>query len=115
MQLTGEVNPITLTHVDIEKSTAQVEIFDTGVALLAGLMVIPAVFAFSGGNMETLQAGPSLTFITLPKIFASMGVGTLVGVAFFLMFLFAALTSAISLLETSVSTLEDELGWSRPK
>ena len=101
--------------VDIEKSTAQVEIFDTGVALLAGLMVIPAVFAFSGGNMETLQAGPSLTFITLPKIFASMGVGTLVGVAFFLMFLFAALTSAISLLETSVSTLEDELGWSRPK
>lgn len=102
-------------NVDIEKSTAQVEIFDTGIALLAGLMIIPAVFAFSGGDMETLQAGPSLTFITLPKIFASMGVGTLVGVAFFLMFLFAALTSAISLLETSVSTLEDELRWSRPK
>lgn len=101
--------------VDIEKSTTQVEIFDTGIALLAGLMIIPAVFAFSGGDMETLQAGPSLTFITLPKIFASMGVGTLVGVAFFLMFLFAALTSAISLLETSVSTLEDELRWSRSK
>lgn len=101
--------------VDIETSTAQVEIFDTGIAILAGLMIIPAVFSFSGGDPEALQAGPSLTFITLPKIFASMGVGTLVGVAFFLMFLFAALTSAISLMETSVSTWEDELHLSRPK
>ena len=63
--------------VDIEKSTTQVEIFDTGVALLAGLMIIPAVFAFSGGDMETLQAGPALTFITLPKVFASMGIARL--------------------------------------
>ena len=102
-------------NVDIEKSTTQVELFDTGIALLAGLMIIPAVFAFSGGDMETLQAGPSLTFITLPKVFDSMGVGTLVGVAFFLMFLVAALTSAISLLETSISTIGDELHWSRPK
>ncbi len=101
--------------VDIEKSTAQVELFDTAIALLAGLMIIPAVFAFSGGDMEMLQAGPSLTFITLPKIFSSMGVGALVGVAFFLMFFFAALTSAISLLETSVSSLEDEMHWGRPK
>ncbi len=101
--------------VDIEKSTKQVEFFDTGIAILAGLMIIPAVFAFSGGDMEMLQAGPSLTFITLPKVFANMGIGTLVGSAFFLMFLFAALTSAISLLETSVSTLEDELHWSRSK
>ncbi len=101
--------------VDIEKSTAQVELFDTGVALLAGLMIIPAVFSFSGGNVDALQAGPSLTFITLPKIFASMGIGPVVGVAFFLMFLFAALTSAISLMETSVSTWEDELHLSRPK
>ena len=101
--------------VDIEKSTSQVEFFDTGVALLAGLMIIPAVFAFSGGDMSTLQAGPSLTFITLPKVFSSMGIGNIVGVVFFLMFLFAALTSAISLLETSVSTLGDELHWSRKK
>ncbi len=101
--------------VDIEKSTSRVEIFDTGIAMLAGLMIIPAVFAFSGGDMNTLQAGPSLTFITLPKVFDSMGVGTVVGIAFFLMFLVAALTSAISLLETSVSTLNDELHWSRPK
>ncbi len=102
-------------EVDIEKSTIQVEFFDAAIAFLAGLMIIPAVFAFSGGDMATLKAGPSLTFITLPKIFASMGVGTVVGIAFFLMFLFAALTSAISLLETSVSTLQDELHLSRPK
>ena len=101
--------------VDIEKSTSQVELFDTAIALLAGLMIIPAVFAFSGGDMATLQAGPSLTFITLPKIFASMGVGSLVGIAFFLMFLFAALTSAISIMETSVSTFEDEYHLSRGK
>lgn len=101
--------------VDIEKSTKQVELFDTGIALLAGMMIIPAVFAFSGGDVETLQAGPSLAFITLPKIFASMGVGTLIGIAFFLMFFFAALTSAISLVETSVSSFEDELHLSRPK
>ena len=101
--------------VSIEGSTQNVEIFDTAIAMMAGLMIIPAVFAFSGGDMETLQAGPALTFITLPKVFASMGVGTIVGIAFFLMFLFAALTSAISLLETSVSTLNDELHWSRGK
>lgn len=101
--------------VDIEKSTTQIEIFDTAIALLAGLMIIPAVFAFSGGDMNVLQAGPSLTFITLPKVFASMGVGNIVGIAFFLMFFVAALTSAISLMETSISSFEDELHWSRPK
>ena len=101
-------------EVDIEKSTAQVEFFDTMIAILAGLMIIPAVFAFSGGTLENLQAGPSLAFITLPKVFDSMDIGTAVGIAFFLMFFVAALTSAISLLETSVSTLQDELHWSRP-
>ena len=99
----------------IEGATRNVEVFDTAIAIMAGLMIIPSVFAFSGGDMETLQAGPSLTFITLPKVFSSMGVGTVVGIVFFLMFLFAALTSAISLLETSVSTLEDELHWKRWK
>ncbi|MBS6396049.1 MAG: sodium-dependent transporter [Clostridiales bacterium] len=99
--------------VDIEKSTGQVEIFDTAIAMLAGLMIIPAVFAFSGGDAGTLQAGPSLMFITLPKVFASMGIGTAVGILFFLLVLLAALTSAISLMETSVSTLSDELKWSR--
>lgn len=102
-------------NVDIEKSTTQLEIFDTAIAVLAGMIVIPSVFSFSSGDMDMLQAGPSLAFITLPKIFASMGVGALIGIAFFLMFLLAALTSAISLMETSVSSLEDELHLSRPK
>lgn len=101
--------------VDIEKSTTQVEIFDTAIAMLAGLMIIPAVFAFSGGDPATLKAGPSLMFITLPKVFASMGFGTLAGVMFFLLVLFAALTSAISLMETSISTIAEELHWSRRK
>ncbi|MDD3369778.1 MAG: sodium-dependent transporter [Lachnospiraceae bacterium] len=99
--------------VDIEKSTAQVEIFDTAIAMLAGLMIIPAVFAFSGGDPGMLKAGPSLMFITIPKVFDSMGFGTVAGIMFFLMVLLAALTSAISLAESSVSTMEDELGWSR--
>ena len=95
--------------VDLEKSTTQVEIFDTAIALLAGLMIIPAVFAFSGGNPDNLQAGPSLMFITLPKVFASMGVGRLAGILFFVLVLLAAVTSAISLLETSVSTFNHVL------
>lgn len=99
--------------VDIEKSTGQVELFDTAIAVLAGLMVIPAVFAFSGGDAQALQAGPSLMFITLPKVFASMGFGRFAGVAFFLLVLFAALTSAISLFETVVSILQDKLHWNR--
>lgn len=101
--------------VDIEKSTNQVIVFDTGVAVLAGLMIIPAVFAFSGGDPEALQAGPSLMFITIPKVFASMGLGTFSGILFFTLVLFAALTSAISLFETSVSTFVDELGFGRVK
>lgn len=101
--------------VDIEQSTSQVEIFDTAIAMLAGLMIIPAVFAFSGGDPDTLKAGPSLMFITPPKVFASMGMGKIVGIVFFLLVIFAALTSAISLTETGVSTFEDQLGWSRKK
>ena len=66
--------------MDLEQSTTQIEIFDTGIAILAGLMIIPAVFSFSGGNPENLQAGPSLMFITLPKVFASMGIGTAAGI-----------------------------------
>ena len=58
--------------MDVEQATTQVEIFDTGIAILAGLMIIPAVIAFSGGYPETLQAGPSLMFITLPKVFATL-------------------------------------------
>ena len=101
--------------VDIEKSTKQVELFDTAIAILAGLMIIPAVFAFSTEAAASLQAGPSLMFITLPKVFASMGAGTIAGILFFLLVFFAALTSAISLLETSVSSLSQQFRISRNK
>ena len=73
------------------------------------------VFAFSGGDPDTLQAGPSLMFITIPKVFANMGLGTGVGILFFLLVLFAALTSSIALTESAVATFEDELGWGRKK
>ena len=101
--------------VSIENSTRQVEVFDTGIAIMAGLMVIPAVFAFSGGDADALGAGPSLMFITIPKVFDSMGMGTIIGIAFFLLVLFAALTSSIALSESAVATLQDELGWGRKK
>lgn len=99
----------------IEDSTHNVEIFDTAIAIMAGLMIIPAVFAFSGGDPDTLQAGPALMFITIPKVFASMGLGAAVGILFFVLVLFAAVTSSIALTESAVSTFEDELHWSRKK
>ena len=101
--------------ISIEGSTRNVEVFDTAIAIMAGLMIIPAVFAFSGGDPDTLQAGPALMFITIPKVFASMGMGTAVGVLFFVLVLFAALTSSIALTESAVSTFEDELGWDRTR
>ena len=99
--------------VSIEESTENVEIFDTAIAIMAGLMIIPAVFSFSGGDPDTLQAGPALMFITIPKVFESMGLGTVVGILFFTLVLFAAVTSSIALTESAVSTFEDELGWER--
>ena len=99
----------------IEDSARNVEVFDTAIAIMAGLMIIPAVFAFSGGDPDTLQAGPALMFITIPKVFANMGFGTIVGILFFLLVLFAAVTSSIALTESAVSTFEDEIGWSRRK
>ena len=97
----------------LESSVRQIEMFDTGVAFLAGLMIIPAVFSFSGGDSSALQAGPGLMFITLPKVFGNMKFGNVVGTVFFLLVFFAALTSAISLMETIVSILRDKLGWTR--
>lgn len=99
--------------VNLESSVRQIEIFDTGVAFLAGLMIIPAVFAFSGGDESALGKGPGLMFITLPKVFDSMTGGTVIGAVFFLLVLFAALTSSISLMETVVSIVMDKFGWSR--
>lgn len=102
--------------VSMETSTLQVELTDTFVAVLAGLMVIPSVFAFSGGDTDAmLQKGPSLMFVTLPKVFLSMTGGRIVGLMFFVLVLFAALTSSIALTEAAVATFEDELGWSRQR
>ena len=101
--------------ISIEGSTRNVEVFDTLIAMMAGLMIIPAVFAFSDGDPDTLQAGPALMFITIPKVFDSMGLGTVIGILFFVLVLFAAMTSSIALTESAVSTLEDELGWGRKK
>ena len=101
---------------DLEKSVKQIEIFDTGIAILAGLMIIPAVFAFSGGDEAALSTGPSLMFVTMPKVFQSMGdAGHVVGAMFFLLVLFAALTSAISLMETVVSIFCDKFKIKRTK
>lgn len=98
-------------ETSIEKSVSQIEIFDTGVAFLAGLMIVPAVFVFSGGDQSTMKSGPGLMFQTLPKVFDSMGssqFGQIIGAVFFLLVLFAALTSAISLMETVVSIVMDK-------
>jgi len=94
--------------VNLESSVTQIEIFDTGIAFLAGMMIIPAVFVFSGGTPEALGKGPSLMFVTLPKVFESMAGGTVIGIIFFLLVLFAALTSSISLMETVVSIVCDK-------
>ncbi len=95
-------------EISIEKSTRQIEWFDTGVAFLAGLMIIPAVFAFSGGDAAALGQGPGLMFVTLPQVFNTMPAGSVIGAVFFIMVFFAALTSSISLMETIVSILMDK-------
>ncbi len=100
-------------EVNLENSVHQIEIFDTGIAFFAGLMIIPAVFAFSGGNEAALGAGPGLMFVTLPKVFASMPGGQVIGAMFFLLVLLAALTSSISLAETVISIFCDKFHWNR--
>ena len=99
--------------VNLESSVTQIELFDTGIAFFAGLMIIPAVFAFSGGTPEALGKGPGLMFVTLPKVFDSMAGGTIVGVLFFVLVMFAALTSSISLMETVVSIVCDKFKMNR--
>lgn len=101
--------------VSIESSVSQIELFDTGIAFFAGMMIIPSVFSFSGGDESVLGKGPGLMFVTLPKVFASLGNigGTIVGTLFFILVFFAALTSSISLMETIVSIFRDKFGWGR--
>ena len=98
---------------NIETSVRQIEVFDTIVAFLAGMIIVPAVFVFSGGDRDALNAGPGLMFVTLPNVFDSMAGGQIVGVVFFLLVVLAAMTSSISLMETVVSMIQDRLGWKR--
>ena len=116
----------------IEGSVRRIEIFDTLIALIAGLMIIPVVYMFAvktgvtpeliakhGGDTvaatkeavhSAMNAGPGLMFITLPKVFATLGTaGTWIGLAFFVLVTFAAATSAISLFEACVASVCDLL------
>ena len=103
-------------ETDINKSVNQIELFDTIVAFMAGMMIIPAVYTFMG--REGMSAsGPALMFVALPKVFGEMGkvIGTCVGILFFLTVAFAALTSSVSIMEAIVSCTMDKFGWDRKK
>ena len=100
---------------NLKKSINQIEIFDTAVAFLAGIMIIPAVYTFAG-NEGMASSGPGLMFVMLPKVFDKMGaVGNIMGCLFFAMVLFAALTSAVSIMEAVVSSFMDRFHLSRAK
>jgi len=101
-------------EANLMKSINNIEIFDTGVALLAGLMIVPTVFAFAG--REGMSAGPGLMFVSLPKVFSSMGfIGNIVGAVFFIIVAFAAVTSSVSVMEAIVSSIMDKFNLSRKK
>ncbi len=105
----------TRADTDLVKSVNQIELFDTAIALLAGMIMVPVVYVFQG--MEGLEkSGPSLLFVSLPKVFEAMGfVGHFVGAAFFVLVVFAAITSSISILEAINSVVLDEYGRGRKK
>ena len=97
----------------LEQSVRQIEVFDTFVAFLAGLIIVPSVFVFSGGNADKLNAGPSLMFKTLPAVFDSMPAGDIIGGAFFILVTLAALTSSISLMETVTAVVMEKFRLNR--
>ncbi|MCR5189696.1 MAG: sodium-dependent transporter [Treponema sp.] len=100
--------------VNLGKSVNQIALFDTVIAFLAGLMIIPSVYVFKG--VEGMSEGSSLMFVSLPEIFNSLGVfGNILGAIFFIMVLFAALTSSVSILEAIVSSMMDRKKWTRKK
>ena len=101
-------------ETNLMSSVNRIEIFDTAVAFLAGLMIIPTVYAFAG--TEGMSAGPGLIFVSLPKVFDAMGiVGKVIGPVFFIIVSFAAVTSSVSVMEAIVSSLMDFRKWSRHK
>ena len=102
-------------ETNLSKSVNQIEIFDTIVAFLAGMMIVPAVYAFMGEE-GMAKGGPSLMFVSLPKVFGAMGnIGVVVAVVFFIMVVFAALTSSISIMEALVSSAMDKFRFTRKK
>ncbi len=100
--------------VNVMKSVNNIEIFDTGVALLSGLMIVPAVYVFSGEE-GLKSSGVGLMFSTLPRVFADMPFGIVIGLVFFVLVFFAALTSSISVLEAVVSNIMDKFDIPRKK
>lgn len=96
---------------DLLAASLRVSILDTGIALMAGLAIFPIVFAV---GMEP-GAGPGLIFKTIPAVFAQIAGGYILAILFFLLLAFAALTSAISLLEAQVAYLIDETEWGRKR
>lgn len=99
---------------NIQKSARQISVFDTGFAIVAGLIIIPSVFAFSTSPSEVMQnSGPTLMFVSLPNVFSQIPGANIIGALFFLLVLFAALTSAISLIEAIVAVLRENLGMKR--
>ncbi len=96
----------------VPKASVRIVAADTFVAVLSGFMIIPVVVMFAAkageGGRAAIDAGPGLMFVTLPKVFASLGqAGVLVGFLFFVLVLFAALTSAISMTEACVAAVCD--------
>ena len=104
----------TKDDVSLVKSVNQIEIFDTVIALLAGLMVVPAVYVFSG-EAGMSEGGAGLMFITLPKVFSQMAGGRFIGALFFVLVFFAAITSSVSVMEAIVSMIMDRFNVSRIK
>ena len=99
---------------DLVSSINQIEIFDTGIAILAGMIIVPTVFVFQG-TAGLANSGPSLMFVSLPQVFERMGfAGNIVGGMFFLLIFFAALTSAISLMEAVIAGIIDRFRLTRP-
>jgi len=97
------------------QSINQIEIFDTGIAFIAGLIMIPTVYCFLGEEGLS-SAGTSLMFVAMPKVFGAMGsFGTFVGSLFFILVIFAALTSCISIMEAVTSTIMDRFNLLRHK
>ena len=102
----------TRDDVSLVKSVNDIEIFDTGIALLAGMMVVPSVYIFSG-EAGTSQSGAGLMFMTLPKVFSQMPGGRFIGFMFFALVFLAALTSSVSIMEAITSMLIDRFHISR--